>query len=60
MTTAAMMTAATTKAGIRSFFTPKVTVISLEVMGFFSGTILSVVGIPFSIAISSERTSPGL
>jgi hypothetical protein len=34
----------TTNPGIHSFFKPKVTVISLEVMGFFFGTFLSEVG----------------
>ncbi len=49
-----------TKAGMKSFFKPKVTVISFEVSGFFLGTILFVVGIPFSNLDNSESTSSAL
>ncbi len=56
----AITTTITTKAGKKSFFRPKVTVISLEVRGFLLGVSISVVGMPFSIFVSSERTSPAL
>jgi hypothetical protein len=57
---AAIIRTATTMAGMKSFFRPKVTVISLEVRGFFLGISISVVGMPFSILTSSARTSPAL
>ncbi len=51
MTRKAMMSA-----GIRSFFTPTVTVISFDVMGFLVVT-FSAVGIPSSILPRAERSS---
>ncbi len=56
-----MMTSATTiRAGIKSFFRPNVTVISLEVRGFPLRISLSVEEMLFSILSSSDRTSPAL
>ncbi|MBA7705827.1 hypothetical protein ES703_114667 [subsurface metagenome] len=60
ITTTAITMAITTKAGMKSFFNPSVTVISLEVIGFLLGIILSDAGIPFSILSSSGCTSPAL
>ena len=48
------------KAGTKSFLTPSVTVISLEVNGFLPGIAFSVVGRPSSMFASSERTSLAL
>ncbi len=58
--TTAATRATTTRVGIKSFFNPKVTVISFEVRGFLSEATLSVVGRPFSMFVSSELTSPAL
>ena len=58
--TAMIKTVATIKAGSKILRSRKVTVISLDVMGFLLGGGLSAVGRPFSILSSSEMTSSAL
>src|SRR4030043_2182747 len=58
MATAARATRAI--AGTTSFFTPTVRGISFEVKAFFFGMIRAAVGIPSSIRLSSELSSPAL
>ncbi len=57
MTKPMMAKPTTTEAGMINFFNPNVTVISFDVRGFLSGSSRSVVGIPFSIFLKSERRS---